>query len=438
MTSTVFTDNSTVVVAAWLNDVNTSTYTSVPALQTKTTNLPTVSAFAGTMMDDPDAASVRATIGAAAASSVIDYLNATRIDVASATTVDLTTNAPLSSNINITGTTTITGFTVAIGKLYFVRFNAALILTNNANIVTQTGANITTAAGDTCILRATAANTVEILSYVQAINNTARRTVPVRQTVLSGPVDTNGFSAFGGSTGTTTVTASGTLVATASNGTDANGNIDYVGFITNPSWTSLSTNGTMYLYLDIALNGTCTTGSTTLLPTYRWGGADVTTNNQFTFNIQEMVGKVGNGATATQTYRVFVGEVTVAGAVVTAITWYQLQGRYTSATTATLPAVSTKTSANHNIGVTPKQRRFVAVCTTTDGGYAVGEELNTLVTITSGTAFTVPLSPKGSRLAMSIATGSSSAAVAMTDAGTSRLDLTLASWSYRFEAERGW
>lgn len=94
-----------------------------------------------------------------------DYLNTTRINVASSSTTDLTSSAPNTRNINITGTTTITAFTVAIGQTYFVRFNAALTLTNNANIVTQTGANITTSAGDTCIIRATAANTVEVLSY---------------------------------------------------------------------------------------------------------------------------------------------------------------------------------------------------------------------------------------------------------------------------------
>ncbi len=89
----------------------------------------------------------------------------TRTDVASAATVDLTTLVPGNSHINITGTTTITAFTVTSGRLFFVRFNAALTLTNNASIITQTGANIVTQAGDTCILRATAANTVEVLSY---------------------------------------------------------------------------------------------------------------------------------------------------------------------------------------------------------------------------------------------------------------------------------
>lgn len=93
-------------------------------------------------------------------------LDTTRIDVASAATVDLTANAPNTRHINITGTTTITAFTIAVGLTYFVRFNASLTLTNNASIVTQTGANITTQAGDTCIIRATSANVVEVLSYV--------------------------------------------------------------------------------------------------------------------------------------------------------------------------------------------------------------------------------------------------------------------------------
>lgn len=101
----------------------------------------------------------------AAAAAVPNYLDTTRIDVASASTVDLTTNAPNTRHINITGTTTITGFTVAAGKTYFVRFDNSLTITNGASLVTQLGRNIVTVAGDTCILRATAANTVELLDY---------------------------------------------------------------------------------------------------------------------------------------------------------------------------------------------------------------------------------------------------------------------------------
>lgn len=92
-------------------------------------------------------------------------LNQARVDVASSGTVNLTTGAANTDHVNITGTTTITGFTVTAGRLVFVRFAAALTLTNNANIVTQSGANISVQAGDTCMLRATAANVVEVLAF---------------------------------------------------------------------------------------------------------------------------------------------------------------------------------------------------------------------------------------------------------------------------------
>jgi hypothetical protein len=204
---------------------------------------------------------------------------------------------------------------------------------------------------------------------------------PVRQTVLNGPVDSNGLPNFGGSTGSGTVTASGTLTATTANGVSG----DRIGQITNPSWTGLTTNGTMYLYLDIAENGACTPGSTTLAPTYRWGGADVTTNNQFTFNAQEMVGKVGNGSAAVQTHRVFVGKVTVAGNVVTAITWFAVMGRYRAPLGTAVPAAVTPVSLNHNIGCPLLRIRNVFECVTNDANYVVGDEYDAHSIIGSST-----------------------------------------------------
>jgi len=179
-------------------------------------------------------------------------------------------------------------------------------------------------------------------------NKQGLTTTPIttRQTVELGTVDSNGFPAFGGSTGSTTVTTATTLYLNA-----ANGMVNRRGSITNPSWTGLSTNGTMYAYLDIASDGTCTTGSTTLAPVYQFGGAYSTTNGQFTFNIQEMTGKVGNGTTAAQTYRVFVGEFTVSGGVVTAIIWYALMGRYDSGWFSV--AASLQYIKSHNIGCYP-------------------------------------------------------------------------------------
>jgi len=180
----------------------------------------------------------------------------------------------------------------------------------------------------------------------------SQKSVDVRQTVLSGPTDTSGNPAFGGAPGSTTVTASGTLVVTAANGyASPSGARDRVSSIINPSWTGLSNNGRMPLYLDLAADGTCTTATANLMPVYRLAGADVVTNGQFTFNVSEMSGKVGNGSAAAQIYRVCVGEVTVSGGVVTAIKWYALKGRYHSGRFAV--AALNSYPKDHVIGTNP-------------------------------------------------------------------------------------
>lgn len=92
----------------------------------------------------------------------------TRIDVTCAATIDLTANAPDTRNIRITGSTgPITAFTVSSGLNYYVVFSGTPTITNNAAIVTNTGTNIDVTAGDSCIIRATADNTVELLNYVR-------------------------------------------------------------------------------------------------------------------------------------------------------------------------------------------------------------------------------------------------------------------------------
>lgn len=259
----------------------------------------------------------------------------------------------------------------------------------------------------------------------------------VRQSVLSGPVDSSGLPAFGGSTGSTTVTASGTLVATAANGYGATGAADRVGVISNPSWTGLSTNGTMYLYLDIAENGTCTPGSTTLAPTYQRGGTYSTTNGQFTFNTSEMVGKVGDGSAANQTYRVFVGQVTVAGGVVTAITWYALKGEYRGSI-ATVPAAGTRSVLNHNIGVPASMLRGEVMIEniTTQGGWTTGQVVP-WVTSSASTVRNVPGPNFESSTALSVVSGSNAAIVLNSTTGTEVIG-TPANWRVRVSASRDW
>lgn len=191
-------------------------------------------------------------------------------------------------------------------------------------------------------------------AFVQAAIAALSRSATVRHTVLGGPVDSSGYPAPGGSTGGTSITttgisASAPFVVGFANGFGAAGEVNYFGIsTTNLSWSGLSTNGIMYLYVDYNAGG-LTTGATTLQPNYQNGGTYSVTSGQATFNITEMVMKVGDGAAANQTNRVFVGEVTVAGGVVTAITWYAYRGEYVSPVFSITS--NTSYSYNHNIGV---------------------------------------------------------------------------------------
>lgn len=120
-----------------------------------------VSAFMQGLLANTTAAAARATLLVAP--------RATRVDVASvAGTVDLTASSPDTDDIQITGALAITAFTVAIGRVMRVRAAAAHSLANNASIVTQTGATVTCVAGDSYMLRATAANVVEVLNFTRA------------------------------------------------------------------------------------------------------------------------------------------------------------------------------------------------------------------------------------------------------------------------------
>jgi hypothetical protein len=144
------------------------------------------------------------------------------------------------------------------------------------------------------------------------------------------------------------VTASATLVVTAASGVD-----DRIGTITNPSWTGLSAViSTYHLYVDVAADGSCTTGSVigTNGPSYTQGATYSVTLNNHTFSVPEMTMKVGNGATATQVWRVFVGTaLTGGGGTVVAILWWAVRGAWRGSL-STLTA-STQTTHTHNIGV---------------------------------------------------------------------------------------
>lgn len=237
---------------------------------------------------------------------------------------------------------------------------AALGAAADADVVKTTGAqtiaDVKTFSARPIIPDATAAQNPVTKSQLDAAVAAISRGI-TRQSVQTGPVDADGLPDFGGSTGSATVTAAGTLVVVASGGYAATGAVDRVGVISNPSWAGLTTDGTMYLYLTVAADGTCTAGSTTVAPSYIEGDAYSVTSGVWSFSKAEMIGKLGNGATADQVWRVYVGQVTVAGGVVSAIAWYALRGRYESPWFAV--AASTAYARSHNLGTHPSDYRIL-------------------------------------------------------------------------------
>lgn len=93
-------------------------------------------------------------------------INIVGSDVASASTVNF--DNATGDTIAITGTTTINTITLSAGIKRFVRFTGILTLTNGASLVLPSGANITTASGDTAIFIGYASGVVRCVSYERA------------------------------------------------------------------------------------------------------------------------------------------------------------------------------------------------------------------------------------------------------------------------------
>jgi hypothetical protein len=268
--------------------------------------------------------------------------------------------------------------------------------------------------------------------------------VPVRQATLGSPVDSNGFPTFLPATSASlsitsqNVTSTAPLVVAAANGYNSAGQVDRVGItISNITWSSLTASSTVYLYVDVAANGTLTTGSTTLQPVYQSGGGYSVTNGQFTFNIQQMSGQVGNGSTSAQAYRVFVGEVVTGSSTVTGTIAYALMGQYVAPWTNTLPGTATKTSFNHNIGINDLVLNVELKNLTAEGNYSVGDVL-TNIGVSPSSGVTSPIPVAYQRNTCWFTTGVNGAFNIVNATTGAGLAPTAANWAYRMTARRRW
>lgn len=93
--------------------------------------------------------------------------------------------------------------------------------------------------------------------------------------------------------------------------------------LTNLTWTGLTNNSTLYLYLLIS-GGTATTGFTALAPNIVYGAttAPSVTAGQITINVTICETYLGNGTSAVETPLVVIGTVTTSGGNITATQTY--------------------------------------------------------------------------------------------------------------------
>jgi hypothetical protein len=259
----------------------------------------------------------------------------------------------------------------------------------------------------------------------------------IRQTVQNASVDTSGFANFiSAGTGLSVVISAATTNVKIS---AAGGSSDRVGTITtNTTITGLSANATNYIYADVASNGTVTLGSTTLAPIYTFVGTPSVANGQFTFRIAEMKGYVGNGSTAPQVYRVFLGEVVTGTSAVTSVITYALNGYYDSGYTNTLPASAVQTMKSHNLGVIPDNVKMTIKCLTSEHNYTVGDVVDNVIT-TNGSSIWIltPIYKTYKTVGVTSYVSANPWAVINKTTGATPV-LTLASWAYKFTVQRGW
>lgn len=205
------------------------------------------------------------------------YYNISQAEVslASSGTTDLGT--VYTDNILVTGTTTITSFgTVAAGTRKFVRFNGSLTLTYNAtSMILPGGASITTAANDNLIAESLGSGNWIVTNYTKADGTQllSFTYAPVRQTVLTGAVDSNGYASHlsAGAGLNFNISATSTpLQITYASGFSQGSNVDRFTTISADASNqgSLAASNTNFITSTYATATTTTWGSTLAPPQY--------------------------------------------------------------------------------------------------------------------------------------------------------------------------
>jgi hypothetical protein len=270
-----------------------------------------------------------------------------------------------------------------------------------------------------------------------------------RWTVQGGPLTAAGLPDFMAATHTGLQVTPQNLTTTSIRATAPMGwsattgrAIDRFGILAaNTAWTGLTASRAAatpnFLYWLLPGGNVMTPASTIIAPVIQEMGTPSVTAGAITFNIAEMKSYLGNGTTAPETPLVLAGEAATDGSNVISTVAYAYNGQYDSGYTATLPAGGTPVSKNHNIGVVPRIFDFVINCTTTNNGWAVGDEINSKSMISyNGASDTVPC--VGASTKTVVLNTSGYPFYTLNKSTGAILVATAASWKYRMTADRGW
>jgi len=337
--------------------------------------------------------------------------------------------------------TSITGWTT--GQVQ-IRWNTVRTITYNAtSLILQGATDRTTAIGDIGVYQMTSDGAREVNYFPVAASSGVIRTtiaVPIRQTVLSGPVNSSGCAVnLSAVSEDLAISELSGTVTTWANGYDQYGAVDYVQKLTSDvasAWSDLTVSSTLYLYKDYdASTEAVTYGFTTLAPVYQNYAPTSPLTYQYWFDTTNMVGYYYSGSAWVSVVRVFVGECVTGTSSVSSVTCYAYKGKYISAEYT--PVKATITSAKHNIGVIPCISKVCLKCVTTEGGYSVGDYFGGWGTDSAWGGETS--NPTVTRTTISITTGSTSTGIYGTRKDTGAgFNITLADWRYIFSADRGW
>lgn len=213
-------------------------------------------------------------------------INAALATIASAATTDLSSST--STNITISGTTTITSFGTGANMLKHIEFQGALTLTHNAtSLILPGAANITTAAGDTCIALSDGSGNWRVFDYTKASGR---------------PLKVDGGDITSGTIATARLGS-----GTANSSTFLRGDQTYAappaGF-TPTTWsngsasttaTQNTTGSTLFIVAAVVVNGTggATSGAFNVSPDnvtyYTMGGGSVAASASGTFYVAAIV-----------------------------------------------------------------------------------------------------------------------------------------------------